>query len=425
MTKPRLTCVAPFVPYPGVPHAGGEFLLNYLDRLSDHFEVRLISVDSPSNRSAALRCPTTISVHLFRVSHPRRNLVQQVAGYLRHISGGLTPGRDVCKSFASSSLVRALLQGSNIIEVQWSQYLPLIPAIRTINRSAPLGALLHDVMAESALRRAISASSAPQRVRAAIVALWARKQEPDLVNQCDAAFVFKEEDINLLKRLGARRPIRVFDPFLDTPDPPFTRSGNGHVLFTGALWREENAEAAEWFIAQVWPRVLVRCPFATLTVAGADPVDRVRRLAGPHVTITGRVADLGVFYRSANLFVAPLLCGGGLKFKVPQAMLYALPVVATPLAVEGICPPAPTTVFGGISRSPQTMADSICRLLEDPSTAVSIGEAARRWAIDRFSFDNTISTAINVYEGLLKSARDSSAASHRRPPLLSETRAPL
>ena len=52
-------------------------------------------------------------------------------------------------------------------------------------------------------------------------------------------------------------------------------------------------------------------------------------------SMSGEVPELLPYYESASVFVAPLFVRGGLKFKVPQAMLCGLPVVATHVA-EGI-----------------------------------------------------------------------------------------
>jgi glycosyltransferase involved in cell wall biosynthesis len=47
-------------------------------------------------------------------------------------------------------------------------------------------------------------------------------------------------------------------------------------------------------------------------------------------------AALGDLYARARVAVAPLLTGAGVKGKVNQAMAHGVPVVATPVAVEGM-----------------------------------------------------------------------------------------
>ncbi|KAI8464632.1 MAG: hypothetical protein J3K34DRAFT_439855 [Monoraphidium minutum] len=46
--------------------------------------------------------------------------------------------------------------------------------------------------------------------------------------------------------------------------------------------------------------------------------------------------ELMILYRSVKLVVAPLMSGAGVKGKINQAMLYGVPVIATPIAAEGM-----------------------------------------------------------------------------------------
>ena len=48
--------------------------------------------------------------------------------------------------------------------------------------------------------------------------------------------------------------------------------------------------------------------------------------------------DVGPFFDSVKLSVAPLRFGAGVKGKINQSMAFGVPVVATSLAVEGMGP---------------------------------------------------------------------------------------
>ena len=64
-------------------------------------------------------------------------------------------------------------------------------------------------------------------------------------------------------------------------------------------------------------------------------------------------------YRDSSLFVAPLIAGAGVKFKVLDAMASGLAVVATPIAAEGIVEEAGESCFAAITEDPVTMAERI------------------------------------------------------------------
>ena len=114
----------------------------------------------------------------------------------------------------------------------------------------------------------------------------------------------------------------------------------------------------------------------------------------------GEVPELTPYYESASVFVAPLFVRGGLKFKVPQAMLCGLPVVATHVAVEGISDVAPTGVLWAVTDDPNEMASSVVAAIRDEVAAAEVGEAASEWCREFFSFGASIARLVEVYSVL-------------------------
>ena len=70
---------------------------------------------------------------------------------------------------------------------------------------------------------------------------------------------------------------------------------------------------------------------ATLTIAGVNQSETIRRLAGPDVRITGHMDDLTDLYGTRRIFVAPTRYAAGLPHKIHEAAARGIPVVATPL----------------------------------------------------------------------------------------------
>jgi glycosyltransferase involved in cell wall biosynthesis len=58
----------------------------------------------------------------------------------------------------------------------------------------------------------------------------------------------------------------------------------------------------------------------------------------PDVESLGPVASAADFYDAVDLSLAPLRLGGGIKVKVIESLLYGVPVLATPFAVDGLPP---------------------------------------------------------------------------------------
>ena len=87
----------------------------------------------------------------------------------------------------------------------------------------------------------------------------------------------------------------------------------------------------------------------------------------------GYVEDIAPYMDGCRVSVAPLRYGAGVKGKVNMAMSYGLPVVATPIAVEGMHVEAGEDVM--VSRPmPQAFAEAVIRVYRTKRS----GTACRR-----------------------------------------------
>ena len=78
-----------------------------------------------------------------------------------------------------------------------------------------------------------------------------------------------------------------------------------------------NVDAALWFVDAVWPHLHAVFPAANFYIVGRHPharLDRLREMPG--VVITGGVPDTRPYIRAADVYVVPLLVGGGTRLKI-------------------------------------------------------------------------------------------------------------
>jgi glycosyltransferase involved in cell wall biosynthesis len=124
-----------------------------------------------------------------------------------------------------------------------------------------------------------------------------------------------------------------------------------------------NEQGAIWLAREVWPLVLRRFPDAQLTLVGANPTARVRRLAaaGPGITVTGSVPDVRPYLWRSAVAVAPLQLARGVQNKVLEAVAAALPAVVTPVVADGL----PAEVLGAcrLASTAETFAHEVGDLL--------------------------------------------------------------
>lgn len=124
----------------------------------------------------------------------------------------------------------------------------------------------------------------------------------------------------------------VVDVAAIEPVPP--RTGQRVVLFVADLGYEPNREALAFLLERAMPALWERAGEVRVVVAGKG--SETIEATDPRVEGRGFVPDLRALYGAAGCAVVPLLEGGGSPLKFVEALAYAVPVVATPLAAAGL-----------------------------------------------------------------------------------------
>ena len=216
------------------------------------------------------------------------------------------------------------------------------------------------------------------------LATWqSRRHERRGVAALDEVAAFSEKDVHLL---GDPVHARVIHPPLATglerfPKPP---AGPPTALFVAYFAREENDEAAQWLIRDVWPAVVDAVPDARLRLVGRGVSEPLQALcdARADVTVAGFVPDLDPEYAAARLCVVPLRQGAGVKFKTVEALLRGVPVVTTPVGAEGI---GGADLFAGLTSDAATFGEQMAAVLADPTLARERSRWAQEWAASEYS----------------------------------------
>lgn len=199
------------------------------------------------------------------------------------------------------------------------------------------------------------------------------------------------------ERLQAARPdleVIYVPPGVEVR-PPHQHSEPGkHLLFVGAMWRQENVDAILWFYHQVFPRIRAEIPDATLTIVGGSPAEAVQRLASaPEVRVTGFVDNLAPWYDRSDVSIAPVRIAGGVLCKVLDAMGAGLPVIATTFGNEGVGAQPGQEIM--VADTPEQFAKTAVHLLRSAELRRSLSANAREFIRRRFS----TSAAHSLFEG--------------------------
>jgi glycosyltransferase involved in cell wall biosynthesis len=156
------------------------------------------------------------------------------------------------------------------------------------------------------------------------------------------------------------------------------------LLFTGTFAYPPNAEALDWLLRDIWPRVRAGAPRARLAVVGPKPPAFAARLADERVTITGWVEDMRPWFDRASVVVVPLRSGGGTRLKLLDGLASRRAVVSTPNGAEGI------DVRDGehllLADGTDAFATAILRTLADPALRARLADAGRRLAEESYDW---------------------------------------
>src|SRR5206468_215326 len=125
-----------------------------------------------------------------------------------------------------------------------------------------------------------------------------------------------------------------------------------------------NTDAALYLIEEILPLVQRTVPAAQALIVGRDPPARLRSAGQrPGVTVTGFVDDVRPYLERATVFAAPLRFGAGIQNKVLEAMAMEVPVVASPLAADGLRTEDGAQPPLDVARTTEEFADRIARRL--------------------------------------------------------------
>jgi polysaccharide biosynthesis protein PslH len=156
----------------------------------------------------------------------------------------------------------------------------------------------------------------------------------------------------------------------------------GAIVMSGVMATYTNVDAATWFAREVFPLVEREVPEASFWIVGRQPQRDVLALARPpRVVVTGEVPDVSDWLLRAEVGVAPLRIGAGMQNKLVQAMAAGLPVVATPIANEGIR--ASDGAHLWLRDEPRAFADAVITLLRDRAARERLGAAGRSY-VERY-----------------------------------------
>ena len=329
----RWLYISAFVPTAQARHAGARVAFENLRHLRSTYDKVDAVVCTTEPEAVA---PTPPDVRVFR----QRG--SDLARYLLSASGSLdlqqrltAPVLHTRLQAACQRALEALMREHDYagLFVDFTQAALLVQrAAAASDCFAPMTLCAHDVFAQRLLR---SRRFIERRLTGSVL-----REEFRLLSSVEHVLTLSEKDRQLAQTLYALPSVGVKD---FVPPDWHARVRRDQVepealLFFANFDRPENRDAARWFALEVLPEIRLARPEVNLTLLGNGSDRLSKELACPGVHGTGFVEDPSPHFSRCSLVVAPLLAGAGVKFKVLEALSAGVPVIGTPIALEGIEP---------------------------------------------------------------------------------------
>jgi glycosyltransferase involved in cell wall biosynthesis len=167
-----------------------------------------------------------------------------------------------------------------------------------------------------------------------------------------------------------------------------------------------NKDAAEFLVREIWPLVSQSRPEMTLDIVGSSAPRVAAEVASrdPRVRVHGFVDNVLDIVRPGTIFLCPVRDGGGTKLKILDAMNRGLPIIAHPIAMEGI--DAVPNVHVLLARTASEFAEAVDQLASD-ERRMSLAKNAYALVRKHYAFDQIASSLLECYERLMKTRSES------------------
>ena len=177
-------------------------------------------------------------------------------------------------------------------------------------------------------------------------------------------------------------------PVAVSPAEPLQEVVPMKCFHLGALDWKPNLIGLDWFLSQVWPRVLKSRPQAEFHIAGNNTPTRIKSDPSKNIFVHGRVPSAEAFASSHGISVIPLLSGSGIRIKLLENGRSGIPIISTRIGAEGVYdehnPLIPLSDF------PADFAKKLVNLLDDPAKSLQLGKDIRKDILERFGFEQAV-----------------------------------
>ena len=222
-----------------------------------------------------------------------------------------------------------------------------------------------------------------------------RREEQQILRDFDAVMICAETDLSDDHNLHLVRNPHA----LNLREPKPSKHAVPTIVFVGRMSYGANVDAVQWFVQEVFPKVVKAVPSVQLRIVGEGPPKSVRSLAGRNVSVSGRVESVLVEYRQAWASIVPVTAATGVQMKLIESLTAGTPSVVTPVVGRQA-----RVVHGDqvlVADGAVEWTDAVRDLMTDAALRERMSEAGEKWASTNYSVKSIADVVRTVVRGVM------------------------
>jgi len=396
----KILIVSPFLPYP--PDSGGAIrIYNLLKHLSASHKITLLFLSERQQEDYQKE----LLPYCEPITVPRDHRSRRWISHARHLPSNLPYSLVELDVTFEKALTTVCKRGFDIVQFE---FLSLAHYVSRVPASVKTVVVEHYIATESRARLAKLLRPGLKKIYYGLDLLKIAMYERRVLNQFHLCFVTSREDEKKLLNRGIKSKIvlspngvdtKYFRPLDDTRLQPGSHR-NPSLVYMGAFHLEPaNVDGLEYLLKRVLPLAERQIPGIKFEVIGRGLSGSFTdKYARRNVRFHGYVEDVRPILGRAHALLLPLRGGSGTKIRVLTAMAMGVPIVATPMAAEGI--DAKHNVHILLGDTPENLAEYCVRLLSDRELNQNMGSAGRKLVEDNYRWETVAQDLDRVYREL-------------------------
>ena len=232
-----------------------------------------------------------------------------------------------------------------------------------------------------------------------------KKDEISLFKNSDCVLTISHYEKDYFRNNFPDWDIEVIPTYIYKCEFPLSENSNflirDGILFVGGFSHGPNLAGVQWFLKEIWPKIIVKNPKIKFYIVGSKMPEEISSLASKNIIPLGFISDeeLEKLYNEVRIVVAPLTFGAGVKGKIIESICHGVPVITTSIGAEGIIN------YENILKVEDDVdgfAMAVNNLYENPKELNNMRTEQIIYAQKHFSYENAKKLLNKIFLGNLK-----------------------